>query len=34
MESYETLQMEVLLFDAADVIVTSNGDLDLPPFSG
>lgn len=32
MEKYEELQLEVVVFEAEDVIVTSNGNIDLPDF--
>lgn len=30
MEKYEALEMEVIEFDAEDVITTSGGDIELP----
>lgn len=33
METYEKLEMEVIIFETEDVITTS-GDINLPPVSG
>ena len=30
MEKYENLELEVIVFDAEDVIATSNGDINTP----
>ena len=34
MESYEELEFEVIEFETNDVIITSNGDVNLPPIGG
>ena len=32
MEKYEDLQLAVIVFDSEDVILTSNGEINLPDF--
>lgn len=32
MEKYEELQLTVIVFESEDVIVTSNGEINLPDF--
>ena len=34
METYEALEMEVIIFENEDVIRTSDGDIPLPPVGG
>ncbi len=32
MEKYEKIEIEIIVFDSEDVIVTSNGDINLPDY--